>query len=92
MAKISVEFDTKEKVLNVVMDGKAVENVGSIEFYKGWENEDEFHGSITTVEKMDDDDYVKVMRISAEHGLVEITESSNLPKILANKLFPKKMV
>ena len=91
MAKITVEFDTKDKTLNVMMDGKAVENVNSVEFYKGYEGKD-FHGSITSIEKVDDDDLFKVLRISAKNGLTETNQSSNLPKLLANKLFPKKMV
>uniref|UniRef100_A0A6M3K5U8 Uncharacterized protein n=1 Tax=viral metagenome TaxID=1070528 RepID=A0A6M3K5U8_9ZZZZ len=92
MVKINVEFDTKDKVLNIMMDGKSMENVGSIEFYKGWDDDEKFHGSITTIEKVDDEDYTKIMRISAEHGVVEVTESSNIHKILANRLFRKRVV
>ena len=93
MATITVEFDTKDKVLNVVMDGKAVENVSSVEFYHGYEGE-EFHGAITTVEKMEDDDLVKVMRVSADEEVkVEAAvASSNLRKQLANKLFRYRAV
>ena len=91
MAKINVEFDTKDKTLNVVMDGKTVDNVSSVEFYSGFDN-DGFNGSITSVQKIDEDDFVKIMRISAQDGLVEMTETSNLSKILANKLFPTRMV
>jgi len=91
MSKMNVEFDTKDKILNVVMDGKNIENVRSVEFFQGYDD-DRFGGSITTVEKIDDDDYVKIMRISAKDGLVETSESSNLPKLLGNKLFSKRMV
>ena len=92
MAKINVEFDTKDKVLSVSMDGKDIGNVSSVEFFSGYDD-DKFHGSITTIEKMDDDDIHKIMRISAEqNGFVEITEESNLPRILANKLFPSRVV
>ena len=91
MAKINVEFDTKDKTLNVSMDGKAVDNVSSVEFYSGYDN-DGFNGSITSVDKIDEEDMVKIMRISAQGNLVEITETSNLSKILANKLFPARMV
>ena len=91
MAKINVEFDTKDKTLNVVMDGKAVDNVSSVEFYSSFDN-DGFNGSVTSVQKMDEEEFVKIMRISAQAGLVEVTETSNLSKLLANKLFPARMV
>ena len=97
MAKINVEFDTKDKVLSVVMDGKVFDNVSSVEFYSGFEN-DGFHGSVTTVEKVDNDDMIKVMRISAHDQEFKIEESSkaseipNLHKLLANKLFPARLV
>ena len=91
MAKINVEFDTKDKILNVKLDGTTIENVSSVDFFQSFENDD-FHGSITTIEKVDEDDLVKVIRVSADDGLSEVVESSNLPKILANKLFPTKVV
>ena len=91
MAKINVEFDTRDKILNVTMDGKSMENVSSVEFFKGFEGED-FHGSITSIERIDDEDMTKIMRVSAKDGLTEIIHSSNLPKLLANKLFPARMV
>ena len=89
MAKFNVEFDTKEKVLNVTIDGKPIDNVSSVEFYPQYDSEG-FHGAITTVEKVDDEDMVKIMRVSANDGLLE--GSSNLPKILANRLFRRKLV
>jgi len=91
MAKINVEFDTVKKTLKVVMDGKAIKDVSSVEFYPQYDS-DGFHGSITTVEKMSDDSVVKVMRISAQGELITITQPLNLPKILANKLCPARMV
>lgn len=92
MAKINVEFDTKDKVLSVTMDGQVIEDVSSVEFYKGYDNPDQFHGVFTTVERMDDDKVIKVTRVSAKDGITETTESSNLPKLLARKLFPKKVI
>ena len=91
MAKINVEFDTKDKVLKVQLDGKTIEHVSSVDFFQSFENDD-FHGSITTIEKVDDEDLVKIIRISANDGLTETTKLSNLPKILANKLFPARVV
>ena len=91
MSKINVEIDTKEKTLNVVMDGKKFDNVSSVDFFRGFEN-NEFNASVTTVERIDDEDLTKVTRISAKDGIVETTKSSNLRKILANKLFPRKVV
>lgn len=92
MAKITVEFDTADKVLDVTMDGQSMSNVSSIEFFKGFEGED-FHGSITMVEAVDDDKLVKVMRISADaNDIVEVQQDSNLSNMLANKLFPSKVV
>ena len=32
MAKVIVEFDTKEKSLEVLMNGKSLENISSVEF------------------------------------------------------------
>ena len=92
MAKINVEFDTKDKVLSVTMDGKSIDNVSNVEFYSNYEG-DGFRGSVTTIEKIDKDDIHKIMRISAKDDCFVITaQSSDLSKILANKLFPSRVV
>ena len=122
MAKISVEFDTKNKTLVVVMDGKTIENVKSADFFKSFDGDD-FRGVITTVEDLTDDSAVKIVQISAKDGINTKTvpshnavskltkilksntdgeakisiydksiEPSKLSKVLANKLFPSKVV
>jgi len=93
MAKISAEFDTKEKTLVVMMDGKKLENVASVEFYPNWEKEEEFRVGVTTIEKVDDEDLTKVMRIVAQDDGLQLKEEvSNMPHLIAHKLFPDKMV
>jgi hypothetical protein len=91
MSQIVVKFDTKSKKLDVTMDGKSLDNVNGVEIYKDYGGED-FHGSITMVEKVDDDDVTKVMRIHAKDDSITTTTVSNVTYSLAKKLFPKKMV
>ena len=89
MAKVIVEFDTKEKTLNVSMEGESLDNIRGVEFFRDFDSED-FHMSLRTVERTDDEGFVKIMVINANDELVE--DRQGLRKRLAKQLFPNRMV
>jgi len=66
MAKITTEFDTKDKTLVTKLDGEAIENVSHVSFWK-WDDDAEnpFHASITKREKSEDKDMEVTTHISA---------------------------
>lgn len=71
MAKISIQFDTISKELDVTLDGENVENVSSIEIY-AYEEGDINKGYIElrTVEVLEKDKIIKVIRLSADEKTV----------------------
>jgi len=83
MAKISVEFDTVTKDLSVVMDGQPVENVREISCYSYDENKGSVE--IRTVETMQDDGMMKVVRILANEK-TETLENTERTKDLNNAM------
>ncbi len=87
MAKVTVEFDTKEKTLNISMEGESLDNVRGVEFFKDFDSE-EFHMSLRTVERIDDQGFVKIMVINANDELVE--DKHGFRKRLAKQLFPHR--
>ena len=74
MAKVSVEFDTVSKELNVTMDGTPVENVREVCCYSYEDNKGNVE--IRTVENMSDDGMIKVVRILANEITEEKIESN----------------
>ena len=72
MAKITAEFDTKDKTLMVSMDGKKMKKIASAEFFV-WG--DEANASLTTIDTDDDESVRTITRIMAsENGDVVKTE------------------
>ena len=71
MAKISIEFDTLEKELSVTVDGTPLENVSGVSIYPGFYDSDgdEYHCSITTREKDDDHDLIKMTTLCASESV-----------------------
>ncbi|MBY0525592.1 MAG: hypothetical protein K2R98_19460 [Gemmataceae bacterium] len=65
MAKINVEFDTKDKSLSVSMDGKAMANVAGISLYQSYDDEDEFRCNVVMATKDDTNDIRTVTSIYA---------------------------
>ena len=71
MAKISVQFDTVSKDLDVTLDGEKVENVTSIEIYAYKEgSSDKGYVELRTVEVLEDDKIIKVIRLSADEKTI----------------------
>ncbi len=56
MAKITVQFDTVEKTMAVTIDGKSVENVTDVNFYKSMYDEGECRCSLVTMSEDSDND------------------------------------
>ncbi len=46
MSKITVEFDTIEKTLDVMLDGKTMPNVCGVDICSSYDDEDEFRCNI----------------------------------------------
>lgn len=95
MAKISCEFDTKEKTLSVMMDGTPVENAVFVNIGKSWENKDKFECCVTTSTENEDEDTYTVTRICAsesdEGKVSNASESSKFKgfKEIASKVHKK---
>ena len=87
MAKVVVKFDTKEKSLEVLMNGKPLENISSVEFFDSFDR-DGFAMSIRTVERVENDDIARIMIINANDELVE--DKQGLRNRLAKQLFPHR--
>jgi hypothetical protein len=66
MAKINVEFDTKDKALEVTMDGKKIKDVIGVDFFNRFDGEGKFFAEIRTEKPNDDDGIIIVTRIMAE--------------------------
>jgi hypothetical protein len=77
MAKITAEFDTKEKTLEVKMDGKALGNVQYVSFGPSWKDDEKFYGSIQMAETHDDEDMRTMTSICAslKDDGVELTQA-----------------
>ena len=89
MAKVTVNFDTKDKSLNVSMNGQSINNVTSVDFFKLFD-EDGFAMSIRTIEIDDNEKLARIMIVNAKDELVEDKDSSR--KRLAKQLFPSRIV
>lgn len=70
MSKINVEFDTKEKTMEVSIDGKAVPNCVSANFSKGYymDDEDEFSCNVVTMERDEPNDMRKYTQVMASES------------------------
>jgi hypothetical protein len=65
MAKIAIEFDTVDKTLACSVDGKALENVNSVNIYLPYGSRDDYSLEICQVDENDDEDYRQVHRTVA---------------------------
>jgi hypothetical protein len=65
MAKIAIEFDTVDKTLACSVDGKALENVNSVNIYLPYGSRDDYSLEICQIDENDDEDYRQVHRTVA---------------------------
>lgn len=86
MAKISIQYDTKEKTLAVTMDGKAVDNVAGAYLGKGYsyDEPEDYRCELTMMTQNEDDDYYTMTRIVASdtpagQKLGDAPESKEVP-------------
>lgn len=86
MMKINVEFDTQDKSLVVMANGKKINNVSSIVFYV---YDEKGAVELATVEPNEDEKMVKVTRIVAEDKDELIIKEKPLHEELAELLFKK---
>lgn len=68
MAKISCEFDTKEKTLAVTIDGKAVDNVYGVNLAKGYSDESGFYCDVMTLSEDKENDIRTMTRLMASES------------------------
>lgn len=74
MAKIIAEFDTKEKTLEVTMDGKKVKDVASVAFMAGYDDPNKGYVELTTMEFNEDEKMSRISRVSASGEKTERLE------------------
>ena len=86
MAKITMEFDTKDKTLSVKIDGKEIENISSMSAYEVYSDKGKFMFDVTSRTPSEDGDMVTMTHIMAsEDGKVEKTISKEVDnKVLKN--------
>ena len=89
MAKVTVNFDTKDKSLNVSMNGQSIDNIRSVEFFEVFDEEG-FAMSIRTVEVDENEKMARIMIVNAKDELVE--DKNSLRKRIAKQLFPDRIV
>jgi hypothetical protein len=90
MAKISAEFDTVAKTLEVKLDGKPVSNVNEVRLSKSYMEEGEFCASIVTMTEDEEHDtrmYTQLMARESIEGKDAFqkslaTESKDFPDFL----------
>lgn len=68
MAKITVEFDTKEKTLSVAVDGGAVADVAEVYLSRGYRDGDDYGCALTTVTRDEAEGTVRMTRLVAAEG------------------------
>jgi len=68
MAKISLEFDTKEKSFALMLDGKAVENVVGAYLSKDYYDEEKFRCEIMTASHDEENDIHSITRLVASES------------------------
>jgi hypothetical protein len=76
MATINVVFDTKEKTLDVTMDGKKMKNVTGVDFMARYDEKDKFYAEIRSEDPNKDDDIIVVTRVIANKEI----EVEEIPK------------
>lgn len=92
---ITVEFDTKDKSLVVMKDGKKLSNVVDVNFYRSFDDEKVFRAIISQRTPNDDEGVMvvtttmanedgKVTETVDEKGQEELTE--NLAKLLFDRI------
>jgi len=93
--KISVEFDTQTKLLTAKSDGTAIDNLSSIVFYCGKDDENNTAGmvEITTHEYDKEQKVYKMTRVSAKETdqliLKEKTLQEEIAEVITSTIFNK---
>lgn len=90
MAKINVEFDTKEKTMAVSIDGQEVADAYSVCLYRGYyeDEKDKFSCSITTVQQDKDNDMRVITQTMAKQSVEaqqEMAQSKLHPEFVETK-------
>lgn len=84
--KINAEFDTVEKTLAVLVDGKPVENVSEVYFMKNYSDEKEFGCSVMTAKKDETNDTYEYHRlIASELGEAQSKVASDIHRYFGAK-------
>lgn len=83
MAKVIVNYDTKEKTMEITIDGKAIKNVSGANFWMDYEGK-EAHMSIGTTENSQKDGMQTYTSVCASEGIK--VEKLDISKELSKKL------
>lgn len=89
MAKININFDTKDKTIGCEMDGKPVDNVHEVAIYKGYDSEG-FSMRISQMMKDDENDMKYVQHIMAKNSNEGYLQSEINCKSISEDLFVQK--
>ena len=82
--KVSVEFDTKDKIISAKIDGQEVANLSSIMFYT-YDGKATFE--LSTVQMNEDEKMCSVTKIYAEEKDTLIEKEPELHKLIAKEIF-----
>jgi hypothetical protein len=69
MAKITVEFDTNSKEMEVAIDGTAVENVTYVSIRPSWNDDDEYCCEVSTRVKDEEHDFSTMTTLCASESI-----------------------
>ena len=83
MAKISIQFDTISKELEITLDGEKVENASYVEIYPFKDGDiDTGYIELKTFEVLEDEKMFKTTRLSADKTTVEVSNEDETRKQL----------